>query len=265
MVKRIILDLDARYMRQNQEFLRKLEKKYVLEQGENIAGTTKNTVVLTDKEYQKRQWETYAVIGIEHDSPIHAVPFILENLEDLTEYDLRLAYARKFGIPCVIAANKRFTLRETALGDLSELKQIYDNTDIVKYIPRLDDTETEKDKLMSYIRCMYGYYGYGLWVMQDNATGGLIGRAGIEHREVDGELCHELAYLVRKEYQRKGYGYQAACMVLEFAKQYGMRHIITYIHEKNIPSMRLSEKLGFTTWKENRDGMEKYIIYRKEL
>lgn len=266
MVKRIVLDLDARYLEQNREFLRKLKKKYVLEPGDAATAPMQNTVVLTDKECLVRQWKTYAAIGIEHhNTSINSVPFILENLEDLTDYDLRLAYARKFGLSCVIAANERFTLRETDFEDLLELRRIYDNPGIIKYIPGLDDIEVEKDKLISYIRYMYGYYGYGLWVMQDNITGVLIGRAGIEHREVEGELCCELAYLVREEYQRKGYGYQAARMVLEFARQNGMRQIITYIHENNIPSMKLSEKLGFTRWKESTDGMKKYIICKKEL
>lgn len=265
MVKRIVLDLDTRYMEQNQEFLQKLKRKYVLEPGEAAVLTPEDTVVLTDKECFVRQWEDYAVIGIEHGASINSVPFILENLEDLTDYDLQLAYARKFGIPCVIAKNERFMLREAVLEDISELKHIYDNAETVKYIPGMGDEASEKDKLLSYIRYMYGYYGYGLWVMQDNVTGTLIGRAGIEHRELDGERCYELAYLVREEYRRKGYGYQAARMVLEFAQKYGIKQIITYIHEKNIPSVRLSEKLGFSEWKEITDGMEKYIIYRKEL
>lgn len=265
MVKRIVLDLDTRYMEQNREFLQRLKKKYVLEPGDTAVLTPEDTVVLTDKECCARQWEAYAVIGIEHAASINYVPFIMENLEDLTDNDIRLAYARKFMVPCVIGKNGQFTLREAALEDISELKHIYDNAETVKYIPGMEDEASEKDKLLSYIRYMYGYYGYGLWVMQDNVTGTLIGRAGIEHRELDGERCYELAYLVREEYRRKGYGYQAARMVLEFAKQYGIKQIITYIHEKNIPSIRLSEKLGFSGWKVITDGMEKYIIYRKEL
>lgn len=265
MVKRIVLDLDMCYAKQKREFLRKLEKKFVLEPGNAAVLTPEDTVVLTDKECFSRQWEDYAVIGIEHGVSINSVPFILENLEDLTDYDIQLAYARKFGIPCVIAKNERFMLREAAADDIAELMHIYGNAETVKYIPALDDEESERNKLLSYIRYMYGYYGYGLWVMQDNVTGALIGRAGIEHRELDGECCYELAYLVREEYQRMGYGYQAARMVLDFAQKYGIKQIITYIHEKNIPSVRLSEKLGFTEWKEITDGMDKYIISRKEL
>lgn len=30
---------------------------------------------------------------------------------------------------------------------------------------------------------MYGYYGYGMWLVFDKASGELIGRAGLEHRE----------------------------------------------------------------------------------
>lgn len=265
MVKKIILDLDEHYIREKQDFIREMSKIYRIQTGDFVSPEPEGAVVLTDKENGAQLWGNYAVIGIEHGNKISSVPYILENLEDITDYDIRFAYGRKHGIPCTIAANDKFTLREASLEDIEELKRIYDDKENVEYIPQMGSIETEKDNLASYIRYMYGYYGYGLWIIEDNSTGCLIGRAGIEHREIDGEFCYELAYLVRKEYRRKGYGYEAAQMALEFAKKYGMEQIITYIWEKNIPSMRLSEKLGFARWKETTDGIKKYIVYRKEL
>lgn len=264
MVRKIILDLGEDHIRQKQEYIREMAKKYEITAQTPLSSEPEGTVVLTDKENGSGRWADYAVIGIERGNRINAVPYILEELDDLTDHDLRLAYGRKHGIPCIIAADDKIVLREASLKDIEALKRIYDE-DNENYIPKMGGLEEEREKLKAYIRYMYGYYGYGLWVIEDVAAGCIIGRAGIEHREIDGEDCYELAYLVKAEYRGKGYGYRAARMVLEFAERYGMERIITYIHEKNIPSARLSEKLGFTVWKETTDGTDKYIVFCRKL
>ncbi|MFR2511412.1 MAG: hypothetical protein ACLS9K_04365 [Lachnospira eligens] len=45
---------------------------------------------------------------------------------------------------------------------------------------------------------MYGFFGYGLWLVFDKKTGELVARAGIENRSIDGQNCQELGYLVKK-------------------------------------------------------------------
>lgn len=264
MVEKLYIDLDDKYIEEKETVLRRLEEKYRIETGKDVLLEKADTVILTDRNSSGKKWEDYAVIGVEHSGRVLGTAYVVENLEDINCFDLELAYGRKFGIPCVIAANETFTLREMTQSDMTELKKIYDDGE-TEFIPGPGAEELETDGVQSYIRYMYGYYGYGLWVMEDNETGCLIGRAGIEHREIEGKTYCELAYLVRKEYRRKGYGFRAAEMVLEFARGYGMEELVAYINEKNIPSVKLSEKLGFARWKEITDGTEKYLVYRKEL
>lgn len=261
MVKKIILDLDRQYIREKAGFICQLKDKYVVEYGDAASLQTSDTVVLTDK-CAAEHWEKYAVIGIEHLEKISGVSYVLGDLEDLTAYDVELVYARKFQLPLVVAKDEEITIREITTKDIPELNAIYNDSEIKKYVPLLEDMETEIEKAAAYIQYMYGFYGYGMWIIEDNHTGTVIGRAGIEHRNIDGITYCELGYLVRKEYRGRGYGYQAAQMVLCFAKKYGMEELITYIHEKNIPSIRLSQKLGFTFWKEVTDGTGKYYIYK---
>lgn len=45
---------------------------------------------------------------------------------------------------------------------------------------------------------MYGFFGYGLWLVFDKKTGELVARAGVENRSIDGQNCQELGYLVKK-------------------------------------------------------------------
>lgn len=261
MVRKIILDLDGQYIKEKADFIRRLTDKYTVEYGNDDFLQTSDAVVMTDRCAAER-WEKYAVIGIEHSEKISGIPYVLEDLEDLTDYSIELAYARKFKLPVVVAKDANITIREITTKDIPGLNVIYNDSEIKKYVPLMEDMETEIEKTAAYIQYMYGFYGYGMWIIEDNHTGTVIGRAGIEHRNIDGIMYCELGYLVRKEYRGMGYGYQAAQMVLCFAKEYGMEELIACIHEKNIPSVRLAQKLGFTFWQKVTDGTEKYYIYK---
>jgi len=264
MVKNIILDLDGQYIRGKEKFIQRLEEKYVIMRAGAASSKINGAVVLTDKNTAE-QWEEYAVIGIEHRGRTGRISYVLEDLEDITDYDIKLAYARKNKLPCIIATDEDICIREMKAEDIPALKAIYDEPEIQKNVPLLEDIETEIEKTNAYIKYMYGFYGYGMWIIEDNHTGKIIGRTGIEHRELEKSTYYELGYLVAKEYRGKGYGYRAAQMAVQFAKEYGMKELITCIREKNIPSIRLSEKLGFVFWKAVMNGTEKICIFRKQL
>ncbi len=264
MVKNIFLDLDGQYIREKENFIRKLEEKYSIMDTCAVSSKITGAVVLTDKS-PAEQWDEYAVIGIEHSGRIGRISYVLEDLEDITDYDIELAYARKNKLSCIIAADEDICIREMKAEDIPALKSIYDEPEIIKNVPMLEDTETEIEKTNAYIKYMYGFYGYGMWIIEDKHTGKIIGRTGIEHRELEKNTYYELGYLVAKKYRGRGYGYRAAQMAVQFAKEYGMKELITCIREKNIPSIRLSEKLGFVFWKAVMNGTEKICIFRKQL
>lgn len=88
----------------------------------------------------------------------------------------------------------------------------------------------------------------------------VIGRAGIENREIDGELQKELGYLIGKPWQGMGYAAEACFAILDYVKE---RELCSYLflccHQKNIPSISLAQKMGFTVYAEDIDGMNLYI------
>lgn len=47
----------------------------------------------------------------------------------------------------------------------------------------------------------------------------VIGRAGIENREIDGELQKELGYLIGKPWQGMGYAAEACLAILDYVKE----------------------------------------------
>ncbi len=110
---------------------------------------------------------------------------------------------------------------------------------------------------------MYAFFGYGLWLAFEKETGELVGRVGIENRTIDGEMCRELGYLIRKDKQGKGYAWEALEAVLNYAmNDLCFKEIFVCTNKDNVPSIAIAGKLGFEEYAMDIDGMN---LYKKML
>ncbi|GAB3622725.1 hypothetical protein GCM10027418_08070 [Mariniluteicoccus endophyticus] len=50
----------------------------------------------------------------------------------------------------------------------------------------------------------YTKHGFGLWVLEDRATGEFVSNCGLTVRTVDGQQMIEVGYHVLPRYQRQG-------------------------------------------------------------
>lgn len=115
----------------------------------------------------------------------------------------RLVYARLTGEPFVVAETKNLLIREMTTKDLPELYAVYSTLEDCRYIEQLYDYDKELEFTKNYIKNMYGFFEYGLWLVFEKKSGELIGRAGIENREIDGVTCREIGYLIRRDMHMK--------------------------------------------------------------
>ena len=87
--------------------------------------------------------------------------------------------------------------------------------------------------------------GYGLWALEEKATGDHIGYAGLWNPETWPEP--EVGWVVYPRYQRRGFAREAAEAALDFAaRTLGWSTAISLTLEKNTASRRLAESLGAT-------------------
>ena len=154
-------------------------------------------------------------------------------------------------------------MREITLDDLDGLFALYAGEGMTEYLDPLYEYEKEKEYQRSYINYMYRLYGYGMWVVIEKATGKLIGRVGIENREVcEGEP--ELGYMIDVSYQRKGYATEVCLAVIGYAWNFlEFDKLNCLIQKGNKASECLAEKLGFMFREEmDLDGkcMKRYTI-----
>ncbi len=186
--------------------------------------------------------------------------YVVENIDSIDKMYLETVYCRHYRLPLEIAETDRLILREMQLTDLDSLYEVYDTLRDCPYIEPLYERTEEEEFTRQYIKNMYGFFEHGLWLVLRKEDNKVIGRAGIENREIDGELQKELGYLIGKPWQGMGYAAEACFAILDYVKE---RELCSYLflccHQKNIPSISLAQKMGFTVYAEDIDGMNLYI------
>lgn len=189
--------------------------------------------------------------------------YVVYDEEDIDDDLLELVCARKYNEPLVISETGKFIIREMTVGDLPHLYELYQTLSDCPYVEPLYEYEDEKAFTIKYIENMYGFFGYGLWLVFDKKTGELVARAGIENRSIDGQNCQELGYLVKKSWQGKHVAWEVMNHIVDIAKdRFGLEELYIRTEKTNNPSIQLALKLGFTLYAGDTDGMN---IYRKKL
>lgn len=156
------------------------------------------------------------------------------------------AYERHHQIPWTILVTERCVVREFSIDRLDDLFALYSGEGMTDYIEPLYPYEKEKEYQEAYIRSMYRFYGYGMWIVCDKETDRLIGRAGIECREeLGGEV--ELGYAIGTADQNKGYATEVCRAILSYIKEeLAITSVCCLIEEGNAASEHLAEKIGFS-------------------
>lgn len=189
--------------------------------------------------------------------------YVVYDEEDIDDNLLELVCARKYNEPLVISETGKFIIREMTVGDLPHLYELYQTLSDCPHVEPLYEYEDEKAFTIKYIENMYGFFGYGLWLVFDKKTGELVARAGIENRSIDGQNCQELGYLVKKSWQGKHVAWEVMNHIVDIAKdRFGLEELYICTEKTNNPSIQLALKLGFTLYAGDTDGMN---IYRKKL
>lgn len=218
----------------------------------------KNSLLVTDRTLSVDVTERFPIAGYGF-SYRGKVKYILGSLEGISAGDMRLIYARCARLPYAVAETERLVIREMAVNDLTAMYDLYASLKDCLYVEPLYEREQETEFIQNYIRDMYGFYQYGLWLLWDKASGRLAGRAGIENRMIDGVLCRELGYLIRKDMQRQGYGYEASRAIIRYAfETLELDELYLCADKRNIPSIALGQKLGFSLYAPDVDGMHIY-------
>ncbi len=155
---------------------------------------------------------------------------------------------RAQGLPWITVVTRRCYLREITMDDLDDLYTLYAGDGITDYIEPLYDRPREEQYTRDYIRCMYRFYGYGMWLVYDRKSGALIGRAGFSHQDLGEEIVLEMGYIIGAPYQRQGYATEVCEKLLDFARAHlsDFGTLNCFVEAGNTASLALLHRLEFT-------------------
>jgi len=221
--------------------------------------------------YRQRDTDGYSGMGVvcyetETNRKDVSADMIVLGFEEIGIQFLDRVLKRRNGVPWNILYTERTMVLEITLDDLDELYALYDGEGITDYTEPLYERQKEEAYTSSYIAYMYYYYGYGMWIVRDRKTGALVGRAGIEHRDIGNEVLMELGYLIGKQYQKKGYATEVCEAILAYAKEeIGINELHCFIHPDNHASLHLAKKLGFQMAENFDSEKEEFMHLRMNL
>lgn len=176
------------------------------------------------------------------------IPYLVEEEAQVTREFLERLVRRHINLPWVIAETRRLRIREFIPEDWESLALTFGANFREEKGQTFAGGEcpavfADAGAFLSYIRCQYRFYEYGIWAVEKKESRELIGGCGFWDGE-EGEP--EIGYWIGPAFWRKGYGSEAVRAVLACVEELGKIPIYAQIREENFPSRKLAEKLNFT-------------------
>jgi RimJ/RimL family protein N-acetyltransferase len=139
---------------------------------------------------------------------------------------------------------ERLRLRSFREADLDAYAAICADPEVMRYLG--DGRALSRADAWRQMALIIGHWtlrGYGLWAVEERATGALVGRLGFFKPE--GWPGFELGWMLRRASWGRGYATEGAGRALPHAfTEMGRDHLISLIRPDNRASIRVAERLG---------------------
>lgn len=157
----------------------------------------------------------------------------------------------------------RLSAEPIGIGRFAELAEMNRDERVMEW---LGAAAAEPDETRSWIEektAHWHTYGFGVWVLSDVQTGALVGRAGLQHTDVQGVDEVELQYALLPGSWGRGLATEAGAAVLGIAfSSLMLSNVVAYTLPNNVRSRRVMEKLGFAYEREFPHEEHTHVLYR---
>jgi len=139
---------------------------------------------------------------------------------------------------------ERLVLRMLREDDFEQYAAMLANPDVARYLS--DGRPLSRADAWRQMAMIVGHWelrGYGMWAVEEAATGRLAGRIGFFRPE--GWPGFELGWTLAREFWGRGYATEGARRALRYGfTELGREHVISLIRPDNLPSIKVAERLG---------------------
>jgi RimJ/RimL family protein N-acetyltransferase len=144
----------------------------------------------------------------------------------------------------------RLILREHRKSDLSGYAALWADPVVVRYTTGVPQTEEEAWRRMMMARGHWELNGYGYWVLEQKASGLLVGEAGFAefHRDMNPSLngMPEIGWILGSFVHGQGYATEAVRAIHAWGDaRFGHVRTCCIISPENDASIRVAEKTGY--------------------
>lgn len=169
---------------------------------------------------------TIAILGKE-DIDISVSKYAVESFEDIDEVYIKKVACRTLGLALDIGRVDGINIREMKVEDFKSLSLF------------MEFPFKSSKELKEYISFHYDFYGYGLYVFENERE--LMGLAGFYNE--DGKCF--ISYMTDEKYRRYGYTFKVCKYLLNYIKESEeIREIYAQIDSSNTASINFAKKLG---------------------
>ena len=167
--------------------------------------------------------------------------YVITYSSDITLEYLEIMYCHSHDLSAVIGTSSRLVIREISSEDLDSYKELIDTFPDAVSDSTLTGLSMDefRERHLAYIKYSYHFLGCGIYGIFLKDDGKMIGIAG-----ADGTDAPTLSYALFKEYQGKGYAYEACRIIIDYLQKYtGIPHIGIDVKKDNAASFKLAKKL----------------------
>ncbi|MGB0897414.1 MAG: GNAT family N-acetyltransferase [Flavobacteriaceae bacterium] len=162
-----------------------------------------------------------------------------------------------------ILETERLYLRKFMLKDASALFKLNSNPNVLQYtgdVP-FKNISTAEEFIKNYTH--YDEYNMGRWAVCEKRQGELVGWCGLKFHPEDDSI--DLGYRFFEKHWNKGLATEATKGVISYAfNKLRIQDIYLYADKRNIASMAVAKKTGFTLKEEkNHEGRLTQILHIK--
>lgn len=138
----------------------------------------------------------------------------------------------------------RLRLRPYRTDDVPAMFAVFGDPDVMRYStsgadPTVEATRARIQKLIDH----QNQFGFSLWVVEDRATGAILGDCGLKQLEEGPEI--EVGYRFAKAHWGRGYATEAAAASVRYGfATLGLPRIVAVADVPNVASHHVLEKIG---------------------
>jgi len=157
---------------------------------------------------------------------------------------------------------ERLLLREMDRNDLDFFAELFSNSKVMRYYPRL---YSRKESQASLEKTLFRYKlnGRGLWLVEDKRQQCPAGVMGIQMQVVQNKAEPEIGYLLHPDFWKLGYATEAGIATRDYA--FGtlqLPYVISLIRPINLPSQAVAKRLGMSLDRHTIFANLEHLVFR---